>query len=244
MCVCWVNLFHDLFLFHWFFWVLQSCPHLPPPPSNLPLCAPPIRLQWTITALWGVDTFSCSSICGVVINFLSVIGLSYNILRLEAARSPAINHEKKRQKHHFSCIILNYSEQLWSKETMTRWPVSIKKTWGSFVCYRLLQSCVFPGHYINCTITLSTYATYKDNWFPWSMSIDPTEVSSMKLILFIVYKQHRRSPEEDAVLFPDCLHSSTDVWRERVYQLPSWPQLHSLLFCLYQIKLQCYSREI
>lgn len=31
------------------------------------------------------------------------------------------------------------------------------------------------------------------------MSIDPAKVSSMKLILFIVYKQHRRSPEEDAV---------------------------------------------
>lgn len=34
----------------------------------LPL-APSIRLQWTITALWGVDTFCCSSICAVVINF-------------------------------------------------------------------------------------------------------------------------------------------------------------------------------
>ena len=52
-----------------------------------------IRLQWAITALLGVDTFSCSSICGVVINFLSVIGLSYNILRLEAAWSPAINYK-------------------------------------------------------------------------------------------------------------------------------------------------------
>lgn len=30
------------------------------------------------------------------------------------------------------------------------------------------------------------------------MLIDPMKVSSMKLILFIVYKPHRRSLEEDA----------------------------------------------
>lgn len=171
------------FFFHWFLWVQHPAPF-----------APSIRLQWTITALWGVDTFSCSSICGVVINFLSVIGLSYNILRLEAACSAAINHETKTEPP-----ILWYHLELFTaamiQRDRTQWPISIKKTWGSFVCHRLLQ-CLCS---IKCAITLATYATYKDNWFAWSISIDPTKVSSMKLILFIVYKQPRRSLEEDAV---------------------------------------------
>lgn len=58
---------------------------------------------------------------------------------------------------------------------------------------------VFLGPSINSAITLPTYAIYKDNRFAWSMSIDPTKVSSMKLILFTVYKQQRRSLDEDAV---------------------------------------------
>lgn len=48
-------------------------------PSGCSILAPflsSIWLLWTITALWGVDTFSCSSICGVVINFLTAIGVT------------------------------------------------------------------------------------------------------------------------------------------------------------------------
>lgn len=49
------------------------------------------------------------------------------------------------------------------------------------------------------------------------MSIDPLKVSSMKLILVIVYKQHRRSLEEDAVqLLTVCVPAHTSRERERV----------------------------
>lgn len=112
-------------------------PLTPLGPSVLPPTPPPVRLHWTITALWGVDTFGCSSICGVVINFLSVIGLSCNILRFEAACSPAINHET--MSRHFSCIILKYWAAAVIQRDRIQWPISIKKTWGSFVCYRLFN---------------------------------------------------------------------------------------------------------
>lgn len=72
-------------------------------PGSSP-CALSIRLQWAITALWGVDTFSCSSICGVVINFLSTIGLSYNILRLKAACSPC---NQSRNQHRITISLVS-----------------------------------------------------------------------------------------------------------------------------------------
>lgn len=66
--------------------------------------------------LFGELTHSCSLISGLVMNFISVIGLNYNILSLK--RLVLLQSIMKlRQKHHFSCIMLNYSRQPWSKET-------------------------------------------------------------------------------------------------------------------------------
>lgn len=117
--VCWVKAGHNLLpqssdssIFPFFF-------------------ATSIRLQWTITALWGVDTFSCSSICGVVINFLPVIGLSYNILRLGAACSAAINH-KTQTFHLYHLETFAAAATIW-RGRGARALTSIKKMCGSSV---------------------------------------------------------------------------------------------------------------
>lgn len=208
-------------------------PLIPHGSSILTPSAPLIKLQWTITTLWGVDTFSCSSICGVVINFLSVIGLSYNILRHEAACSHAINHHTKTEPP-----ILLYHLELFTvaiiQRDRTQWPTSIMKTWDPFVCYRLFQ-CL--GASINGTITLATFAANKDNWFARSISIDPMKVSSMKLILFIVYKQHSRSLEEAAVqALTVCIPAQTCGETER--GCISFHHDHSFTaYCFVYIKL-------
>lgn len=90
---------------------------------------------------------------------------------------------------------------------------------------------------LNCTITLITHVTHKDKWFAWSISIDPTEVSSMKLILFIVYKQHRWSLEEDAVqALTVCVPAQTCGERGRI----NFHYDHSFTAsCFVYIKLNC-----
>lgn len=206
-------------------------------PSNIPaLFAASIRLQWTITALWGGDTFSCSSICGVVINFLSVTGLSYNIRRLETACSPAINHKTKTDPT-FLLYHLELFRAVMIQSGPTQWPISIKKTWGSFVCYRLLTVLVCLGPPINCAITPTTYASYKDNWFTQSIRIDPLKVSSMKLILFIVYKQHRSPLRRLQCRLWLSAFQHRLVGREG--GCISFHHDHSLTACFVYIKLNC-----
>ena len=133
---------------HPFLIPLGPAPHPPPPPPP----APSIRPQWAITALWGVDTFTCSSICDVVINFLSVSWLE---LQYPETWSGVFSRNQSPNRDRTEAVLSLYHPELFTAAAIqrdrTRWP--IKKTWGSFVCYRLLWCSCGPGPSINCAIT-------------------------------------------------------------------------------------------
>lgn len=196
---------------------------------------------------WHIQLFI--DLYGVVINFLPVSGPGHNILRLEAACSPAINHENQGRAE----LFLLYHLELFTAAMIRadggrgdRWVLRKHETHLYVTdCYSVF---VFLGPPTNCAITLVTYATYKDSWFAWSIGIDPTEVSSMKLILFIVYvstdgplRRTRRSPPSDC-------GSSADLWRETPPRggggggggCINFHHNHSFaVFCFVYIKLNC-----
>lgn len=149
---------------------------------------------------WHIQLFI--DLYGVVINFLPVTGPGHNILRLEAACSPAINHENQGRAELFLLYHLELFTAAMIRADGGRGDRRVLRKHETHLyvtdCYSVF---VFLGPPTNCAITLVTYATYKDGWFAWSIGIDPTEVSSMKLILFIVYvstdgpwRRTRRSP--------------------------------------------------
>ena len=164
------------------------------------------------------------------------VTISWDLKRLVLLA--AINHKTKTEAP-FLLYHLELFKTAMIQRDRTQWPISIKKTWGSFVCYGLLQ-CL--GLSINGAITPATYAAYKDNWFARSMSIDPMKVSSMKLILFIVYKQHWRSLEEDAVpLWLSAFqHRLVETERKREGGCINFHHDHSFTaYCFVYIKLNC-----
>lgn len=74
--------------------------HRGPPGSRFPLPSCPFN-QTTMSNHNSLGTWHIQlsiDFYGVVINFLSVTGPGHNIRRLEAACSPAINHEKKKKR--------------------------------------------------------------------------------------------------------------------------------------------------
>lgn len=239
ICICWVKAGHNLHhnLFYHFFWAQDALPR-----------APSISLQWAITVLRGVDTFSCSSICSVVINFLSIIGLSYNIVRLEAACSPCNqsgNQDPITISLISSWIIQSYCDPKRPDSVTDEYYKNMR-----LICMLLNVAvfvlCVFPS--VNCTITIPKYARHQDKWFAVVDKHRSAKGVQKEINIIYCLQTTQTVPWGGCSAGSVCIPAQTCGERERergrVYQLPSWPQLHSLLFCLYQIKLQCYSREI
>lgn len=158
---------------------LRAQPRLPrgPPGSRFPLPSCPFN-QTTMSNHNSLGTRHIQlsiDFYGVVINFLSVTGPGHNIRRLEAACSPAINHEqkkkgeKKKKTRQRRAVALVSSWIIYGsydpEQTGPQWPPSIKKTWESFVCCWLPQCLEFLAPPTHCTIALVTDATRTRGWF-------------------------------------------------------------------------------
>lgn len=109
----------------------------------------------------------------------------------------------------------------------------------SFIC---MSQMLLPLHLtVGRTVTLRIHASCKDNGFAWSICIDPMKVSSMKLILFIVYKQHQRSLEKEAARAATaCVPAQTCGETEPRSGCISFHHDHSFAaYCFVYIKLNC-----
>ena len=84
-----------------------------------------------------------------------------------------------------------------------------------------------------------TYSSHKRQMIRWVNNLRPEEGVRFEINIIFVYKQPRGSLEGASLQRSVCI-----LDQEKEYQLPSGPQTHSLLVCLYQIKLRSHSRGI